>query len=176
MNHIPQIINLEDGTKCVSLEDYDMFATEHMLSVNKICNERDEAREDLAEETKFHHRTHSELIKTACELMDVKTERDDLREVLSEISLYLSVGMGDETTTAKQYHDRILEGIKMLTDPIMENWKKSEKELDEAIGALLKIDEIYIDGDDTYEDRIKMGEIAREVLDKIYLKNESRIN
>lgn len=141
MNYIPQRIHLEDGTKCVSLEDCDKLATEHMLAVNKLCNERDE-----------------------------------FRDVLSDISLYLSVGMGDETTTAKQYHDRILEGIKMLTDPIMENWKKSEKELDEAISSLLKIDEIYIDGDDTYEDRIKMGKIAREVLDKIYLKNESRAN
>ena len=59
MSFTPQIIELADGLKCVLLEDYkkleqerdearekyDDLATEHMLAVNKICNERDEARE-----------------------------------------------------------------------------------------------------------------------------------
>ena len=55
MSEQPQIIELADGTKCVYLEDfrrerdearekYDTLATEHMLAVNKLCNERDEAR------------------------------------------------------------------------------------------------------------------------------------
>ena len=57
-------------------------------------------------------------------------ERDELRDVLEELSLYLSVGMGDETTTAKQYKERILEGIKMLTDPLMGRIQEAEKMLD----------------------------------------------
>jgi len=84
MIYIPQRIELADGKKCVALEDYDKLATENMLEVNKICNQRDA-----------------------------------------------------------------------------------------AIDALMKIEEIFIDGDDTYEDWKSMGQIARTFLEKTY---ESRIN
>jgi len=47
MNHIPQIIELADGTKCVALEDYDTLAVENMLDVNKLCNQRDAAIKEL---------------------------------------------------------------------------------------------------------------------------------
>ena len=84
MKYIPQIIELADGTKCVALEDYDKLATENMLEVNEICNQRDA-----------------------------------------------------------------------------------------AIDALMKIEDIFIDGDDTYEDWKSMGQIARTFFEKIH---ESRIN
>ena len=77
MIYIPQRIELADGTKCVSLEDYDKLATENMLEVNKICNQRDA-----------------------------------------------------------------------------------------AIDALMKIEDIFIDGDDTYEDWKSMGQIAKTFLEK----------
>jgi hypothetical protein len=77
MKYIPQIIELADGTKCVALEDYDKLATENMLEVNEICNQRDA-----------------------------------------------------------------------------------------AIDALMKIEDIFIDGDDTYEDWKSMGQIARTFFEK----------
>jgi hypothetical protein len=49
MIYIPQRIELADGTKCVSLEDYDKLATENMLEVNKICKERDAVIKELKE-------------------------------------------------------------------------------------------------------------------------------
>lgn len=42
----------------------------------KLERERDEAREELAEEIKFHHRTHSELVQTQCQMQDVIRERE----------------------------------------------------------------------------------------------------
>jgi hypothetical protein len=42
------------------------------------------------------------------------------------------------------------------------------KERDEARQALMKIEELFIDGTDIYADREKMGMIARDVLEKIY--------
>jgi predicted acylesterase/phospholipase RssA len=84
-------------------EKYDNLATEHMLSINKICNERDEARnkiadalqevdlrtldfdrmkqerdearENLDQEIKFHHRTHSELVKANCILLNIEYDK-----------------------------------------------------------------------------------------------------
>ena len=38
-------------------------------------------------------------------------------------------------------------------------------ERDEAREALMKIEEVFIDSDDTYEDLIKVGNIARSVLE-----------
>jgi hypothetical protein len=42
----------------------------------KLERERDEAREALAEEIKFHHRTHSELVQAQCQLQNAIRERD----------------------------------------------------------------------------------------------------
>jgi len=39
-----------------------------------------------------------------------------------------------------------------------------ERERDEAREALMKIEEVFIDGDDTYADREKMGSIAVSAL------------
>jgi hypothetical protein len=47
------------------------------------------------------------------------------------------------------------------------------KQRDAAIDALMAIEDIFIDGDDTYEDWKSMGQIARTFLEKTY---ESRIN
>ena len=42
----------------------------------KAERERDEAREALDEEMKFHHRTHAELVQTQCQMQDVIRERE----------------------------------------------------------------------------------------------------
>ena len=45
--------------------------------------------------------------------------------------------------------------------------RKLERERDEAMEALMKIEEVFTDSDDTYEDLIKMGNIARAVLEAV---------
>ena len=45
--------------------------------------------------------------------------------------------------------------------------RKLERERDEAMEALMKIEEVFIDSDDTYEDWRKMGNIARAVVEAI---------
>ena len=74
---------------------YDIEATEHMLNINKCCNQRDEAM-----------------------------------DVLSNLSHYLSCGLGDENTTAKEYGARIREGINALLDPILEEKENLRKMVD----------------------------------------------
>ena len=70
----------------------------------------------------------------------LERKRDEARDALSKIALYLSVGMGDETTTAKQYYERILEGIKMLTDPIQDRIKTLEEMLDMQTKIVLDLE------------------------------------
>ena len=66
------------------------------------------------------------------ELAAVTEQRDEAREALSKLAFYLSVGMGDESTTAQAYHDRIIQGITMLTDPIMDCWEQTKLKLAES--------------------------------------------
>jgi uncharacterized protein (DUF3084 family) len=46
----------------------------------KLERERDEAREKLDEEMKWHHRTHKELIEAQCKLLDMQMGRDEAQE------------------------------------------------------------------------------------------------
>jgi hypothetical protein len=43
--------------------------------------------------------------------------------------------------------------------------RKLERERDEARGALMKIEDLFVDGTDVYADREKMGMIARNALE-----------
>lgn len=57
--------------------------------------ERDEAREALEEETKFHHRTHAELIQTQCRLTDVT------QAIIATLEENRHLADGDDCTLAK---------------------------------------------------------------------------
>jgi hypothetical protein len=46
----------------------------------------------------------------------IEKERNEYRDVLSYIAFQLSVGLGDENTTAEQYKKKIDEGLKNLYD------------------------------------------------------------
>jgi len=113
---------------------YDIYYCHDSLSDNplpwpefarKLERERDEAY-------KIIFKMEGGAREMGYELYVMKQERDEARYALSKISLYLSVGMGDESTTAKQYYERILDGIGMLTTPIMQMLDQSRIERDEA--------------------------------------------
>ena len=64
------------------MSDYpDAFTNNHPAPNQMIDlpNDQGEAREELAEEIKFHHRTHSELVQIQCQMQDVIRERDEAR-------------------------------------------------------------------------------------------------
>ena len=46
----------------------------------RILRERNEAREKLDEEMKWHHRTHTELVQTQCKILDMQMGRDEIQE------------------------------------------------------------------------------------------------
>jgi hypothetical protein len=41
----------------------------------RLERERDEAREELENEMKWHHRTHKELVETQCKLLDIEYDK-----------------------------------------------------------------------------------------------------
>jgi chromosome segregation ATPase len=48
---------------------------------DKSKRERDEAREKLDEEMKWHHRTHTELVHTQCKILDMQMGRDEAHKI-----------------------------------------------------------------------------------------------
>ena len=75
-------------------------------------------------------------VENMLEVNMICKQRDAAMDVLEEISLYLSSGIGDENTTAQQYKERILDGIKHLAGHAWEERCKYKKLLDQAEEAL----------------------------------------
>jgi len=46
-----------------------------MKVIKRLERERDEAREKLDEEMKWHHRTHQELVEAQCKLLDIEYDK-----------------------------------------------------------------------------------------------------
>lgn len=55
--------------------------------------------------------------------------------------------------------------IKEFCSKMERELMKAEKERDAAWEALMRIEEIFVDGDDTYEDWKAMGDIVRKALE-----------
>ena len=79
-------------------------------------------------------------VENMLEVNEICNQRDAAMDVLSNLSHYLSCGLGDETTTAKEYGARIREGINALLDPIVEEKNKLARELKEAWLAMDEIE------------------------------------
>ena len=128
------------------------------------CNmksERDEAREkydNLATE-------HMLVVNKIC------GERRDALALANQMSESNQVLMAD----VKHYRDKIERYSPSNNDvylkPVLEAVTKMAAELkaerDEARKALIEIEQVFIDSDDTYEDWRKMGNIARAALEEI---------
>jgi hypothetical protein len=148
MKYTPQIIELADGTKCVRLEDF-----------RRECDEAKEAIRALAE--------HGES-----EIQRITKERDEARRESLEQARLLGIS-GEWGCKLIAERNEIQEKYDTLAVENMLEVNKLCNQRDAAIDALMKIEDIFIDGDDTYEDWKSMGQIARTFFEKTY---ESRIN
>lgn len=118
--------------------------------------ERDKARRERDEALLISTASESELVDTRkflrqtqelChEYLDAKItaerERDEARAVLSNLSHYLSCGLGDDSTTAQEYAARIREGINFLLTPVLEDNRKLRHVLREAWLAMDEVEGI----------------------------------
>ena len=137
-------------------EQYNNLATEHMLAINKICGERDKT--ELDEEMKFHHRTHSELVNANCKMLDSQNDAKQLADRLTALELHST----SELARLEQERDEAL-------SQIVQAECRAERfcqERDEARNALMKIEDLFIDGTDIYADRENMGMIFRNALEE----------
>ena len=67
------------------------YSQEYMVPTEfarQLERERDEAREELAEEMKFHHRTHSQLVNANCKMLDNQNDVMQLADRLTALELH----------------------------------------------------------------------------------------
>ena len=152
----------------VELEEYRSIAEN--IGAKKAVSEKEKAIRSRDEAIQKYDTL---AVENMLEVNKICNQRDAAMDALEDISFYLSSGLGDDNTTVQEYKDRILDGIKHLAGHAWEERCKYEKLWKEAEDALMKIEDIFIDGDDTYEDWKSMGQIARTFLEKTY---ESRTN
>jgi hypothetical protein len=50
-------------------------AIKQVMTSRRLERERDEAREKLNEEMKWHHQTHKELVEAQCKLLDIEYDK-----------------------------------------------------------------------------------------------------
>jgi hypothetical protein len=159
-------------------QDYERSAfvvpLEQFLSVEKELNE---ARVLLSEKTIQYEITQEELefVKhIRCDAITIEADRlaeEFKRNTLpDDVKLDILFGF-----TRKLEHalDELQEKYDTLAVENMLEVNEICKQRDAAIDALMAIEDIFIDGDDTYEDWKSMGQIARTFLEKTY---ESGIN
>jgi hypothetical protein len=61
------------------------------VKCGKLERERDEARENLDEEMKFHHQTHRELVETQCKLLDIDLKREEALDEIKRLKVILDL-------------------------------------------------------------------------------------
>lgn len=121
--------------KADALQEVDL----RTLDFERMKQERDEAREERSIAFEAAMRSYDLNSK-------LKNERDEARKHLEDVKEY-----GTEEINAS------VELRKKLAQALVER--------DKAMEALMKIEDLFIDGTDIYADREKMGTIAKEALE-----------
>jgi hypothetical protein len=95
----------------------------------------------------------------------LKYERDEARRESLEQARLLGIS-GEWGCKLIAERDELQKKYDKLATENMLEVNKLCNQRDAAIDALMKIEDIFIDGDDTYEDWKSMGQIARTFLEK----------
>ena len=80
LNHARKLERERDEAR----DKYATEATDHMLAVNKLCNERDEARESLKHITEYGTEEINAAVELRQKLAQALIERDEAREEIKE--------------------------------------------------------------------------------------------
>jgi len=100
-------------------EKYDNLAAEHMLVVNKICNERDELREFSKNSSRGINKTVRLNQFLLSELIAVRKERDQIKEIASEFAITASHCLGwHENKNPNQITSALRRWLKLSTNEL----------------------------------------------------------
>ena len=166
---------------------YDIEATEHMLNINEICNQRDAAMDALMDISFYPSSGIGDDNTTVQEYKDrildgikhLKQERDEARNIAEKLSKQ-GLDIMDENRSLKRERDTALDEAQAYSKGTWQSLRDSQdevlrlafenreisQELEEARDTIMKIEEIFVDGENTHDDWFKMGSIAKEYFKK----------
>ena len=115
--------------------------------------EGDESMSDTPETDAFAGQMSEEFVDPAWHEFSrqLERERNEAMDVLSNLSHYLSCGLGDENTTPQDYGARIRGGINALTDPIVEEKEKFRKMVESQAKIII---DLFYENKTKHESRI----------------------
>lgn len=100
-------------------EKYDNLASEHMLAINKLCNERDELREFSKNSSRGINKTVRLNQFLLSELIAVRKERDQIKEIASEFAITASHCLGwHENKNPNQITSALRRWLKLSTNEL----------------------------------------------------------
>ena len=126
--------------------------------IQRITKERDEARESLKHITEYGTEEINAAVELRQKLAQALVDLDnmqDQRDIAMKVIKRLEKER-DEARVALASREVVIAQQNVITDLMLER--------DEAREELMRIEEVFIDSDDTYEDLIKIGNIARAAL------------
>ena len=138
---------------------YDIEATEHMLNINEICNQRDAAMDALGDISFYPSSGIGDDNTTVQEYKD--RILDGIKHIKQERDTALDEAQAYSKGTWQSLRDSQDEVLRLT----FEN-REISQELDKARDIIMKIEEIFIDSEDMHDDWMKVGNIARTYLEK----------
>jgi hypothetical protein len=129
--------------KAAGWEEKGVWSDEILDFCRKLEQERDEARELHKNSLREREAAELESDATLERANQAERERDDLQKAVNGLCDHLGVSPVNTTLLA----------VEVL---------KIQRERDDARDALINIEEIFCDGEDTHDDWMKMGNIAKD--------------
>lgn len=130
----------------------------------KLERERNEAREKLDEEMKWHHRTHTELVQTQCKILDMQMGRDEIQEKYDNLATehMLAVNRLAEERNELREDLEFRRELYRVQEECLENAREEVKELIYIAGRAIDLADLDFEND-------KFGVVSelRSDLDKI---------
>jgi hypothetical protein len=134
-------------------------ATAMLKLARKLERERDELAALLAAEKATRNSIIEKGVKTERERDEAREQIDNIRKMLSESGE--AVGNGEHDYSIID----MIENLIKSKDYFVRKSDSLERERDEALEALMKIEDVFVDGEDTYEGWRAMGNIAKAALE-----------
>lgn len=147
--------------------------SEMLEHARRMERERDEARSESLEQARLLGISGERECRLIAERDELLVELEEYRSIAENIGAKKAVSEKEKAIRSRD------EAIQKYDTLVVENMLEVNKicnQRDEAVDALMKIEDIFIDGDDTYEDWKSMGQIARTFFEKTYESGTNQNN
>ena len=140
-------------------------AERYRLEANSLMLQRDEARESLKHIGEYGTEEINAAVDLRQKLASALVERDEVRNELLEQARLLGMSSEREAKLISELDEARKKYDNLATEHMLVV-NKLCNERDEAIATLIKIEEAFMDSENTYDDFWKIFSLTRSALEK----------